>query len=135
MLLAVIVTVLDTDFVVSAVEVALMVTVFPVGTVAGAVYTVAAPLAVWTGLNEPQATLPQVTVQSAPLPAGSFEMEAVILAVLLITKLDGGAIVNDTEITSAVMVTGLAFADLVASAVEVAVMVTVLPEGTLAGAV
>jgi hypothetical protein len=44
--LVVIVTTLEIDLVLSAVEVALMVTVVPVGTLAGAVKTVAAPLAV-----------------------------------------------------------------------------------------
>jgi hypothetical protein len=59
-------------FVGSVVEVAVMVTVPPVGGVLGAVYPVAAPLAVCAGEKVPQApALPHVTVQSTPALAES----------------------------------------------------------------
>ncbi len=55
-----------TDLVPSAVEAALMVTVLPVGTAAGAANVVATSLAVCVTVNEPQLALPQVTLQSTP---------------------------------------------------------------------
>jgi hypothetical protein len=56
----------------SDVDVAVIVTVLPAGTALGAVNVVVAPLAVFVGEKVPQAPgLPQVTVQSTPLPAGS----------------------------------------------------------------
>lgn len=58
--------------------VAVTVTVLPVGTAAGAVYMVAALLAVATGLKLPQApALPQVTVQFTPPFAESLLTTAV----------------------------------------------------------
>ena len=70
--LAVTVTVCVAVLVGSVVDVAVIVTVPPAGTTAGAVNVVAAPLAVWGGEKVPHAPeLPQVTVQSTPLFAGS----------------------------------------------------------------
>jgi hypothetical protein len=67
----------------SDVDVAVIVTVFPVGTAAGPVKVVAAPLAVCDGAKEPQApVLAQVTVQSTPAFAGSKLTVAAVRAVL-----------------------------------------------------
>jgi hypothetical protein len=68
------------------VDVAVMVTVPPVGIALGAVNVVEAPLAVCAGENEPQApTLPQLTVQSTPAFAGSLLTVAIRGALLFIT--------------------------------------------------
>src|ERR1035441_3621370 len=66
----------------ASVAVAVIVTVFPAGTLAGALYVVEAPLSVCVGVNEPQApTEPQVTVQSTPPLPGSFDTVALTLSV------------------------------------------------------
>jgi hypothetical protein len=132
---AVIVIVAEANFVGSAVEAAWTVTVPPVGTAEGAVYVVATPLAVWVGLNDPQApALPQVTVQSTPAFVWSFETTAVIgLAELVCIDVGGGGL-KTTVIAGRVMVM-LAETNFVLSAVEVAWTVTVPPVGTVAGAV
>ena len=74
--------------VVSVSEVAVMVTVPPVGTEAGAVYVVltgAEPTLVVSGLNDPQAADPQVAVQMMPPLMGSFWTEAKRPVVVLIS--------------------------------------------------
>jgi len=84
----VIATVALTDLVVSVSEVAVIVTVPPVGTEAGAVYVVltgAEPTLVIVGLNDPQAVDPQVAVQIMPPLTGSFVTEAKRPAVVLIS--------------------------------------------------
>jgi hypothetical protein len=83
-----------------ATEVAVMVTVFPVGTAAGAVNTVDGlfPLAV-DGLTLPHVALPQVTVQVTPALEVSLETAAVIVAVVPIT-MDAGAFEITTEIVA-----------------------------------
>ena len=87
-------------------------------------------------MNEPQApALPQLALQSTPLFAGSLVTVAATFAVLLTVRLPGGAIEKATAIGAPAVTLIVAEADLVASAVEVAVMVTVPPAGTLAGAV
>ena len=64
--------------VLSVTEVAVTVTVPPVGIAAGAVYVVAEPLAVFVGLKLPQApALPQVTDHVTPAFAGSLLTTAV----------------------------------------------------------
>ena len=68
---ATIVTVAEAVLVGSAVELAVIFSVFGEGTEAGAVKLVVAPLAVCAGLNEPQLDAPQLTVQSRPLFCGS----------------------------------------------------------------
>jgi hypothetical protein len=73
------VTVVLALFVGSAVEVAMMVTVFPAGTEAGAVYVVVPPLAVCVGLNDPHDPL-QLTVQSTPLFCESLATVALTVA-------------------------------------------------------
>jgi hypothetical protein len=71
----VIVSVIDDDWLGFCVEVAVMVRFPLTGITAGAVKLVVAPLAVCAGLNVPQApavVVPQVTVQSRPRPLESF---------------------------------------------------------------
>jgi hypothetical protein len=109
-----------------------MVTVLPAGTVAGAVYVVAEPLAVCAGLKEPQSELPQATVQSKPRFLGSLRTVALIMAGALVAKEAGGAWLK--KIAPGVTVT-VAVTDLLVSVLAVAVMVTVLPAGTVAGTV
>lgn len=70
--LAVIVTVSKAVLVGSVVEAAVIVTVLPEGTEAGAVYVVVMPLAVCAEEKDPHApVLPQATVQSTPASAVS----------------------------------------------------------------
>jgi len=61
---------------------------------------VAVPLAVWVGLNDPQApVLPQVTVQSTPpAVAESFTTAAVIAVFVPACSDAGGAVLSETEI-------------------------------------
>jgi hypothetical protein len=74
----VIVIVAEADLLASVTEVAVTVTVFPLGTAAGAVYVVLAPLAVDALLNDPQAPLlPHVTLHFTPAFALSFPTFAV----------------------------------------------------------
>ena len=89
----------ETNFVLSAVEVAVTVTILPLGTAAGAVYVVGTPLAVWVGLNDPQApVLPHVTDQSTPAFFESFETTAVI-GLVAFTSIDvGGGGLKETLI-------------------------------------
>jgi len=58
-----------------------------------------APLAVWAGLNEPQFELVQLTIQSTPRFAESLVTVALIVAVVLVCKEAGGALVKvmDTD--------------------------------------
>jgi hypothetical protein len=93
---------------------------------------VVAPLAVCVALKEPQLPLPQVTAQSTPALAGSLTTAAPTVAVPPTLMTEGGASVKEMEMV--VMVT-VALAVLVGSALAVAVIVTVLPVGTMAGAV
>jgi hypothetical protein len=65
-------TVALTDLEVSVSDVAVRVTVPPVGITAGAVYVVVVCEAMVAGLNEPQAAAPQVAVQITPASSGSF---------------------------------------------------------------
>ena len=134
---AVIVIVAEADFVLSVTETAVMVTVFPVGTAAGAVKAVAAPLGVDGGLNDPHGEPPHVTVQFTPAFALSLATFAVIFVVVPPTIDVGGGAARVTEIAcaTAVIVIGCEEADFVLSVTEVAVMVTVFPVGTDAGAV
>jgi hypothetical protein len=75
---AAIVIVAEADLLASVTEVAVTVTVFPLGTAAGAVYVVLAPLAVDALLNDPQAPLlPHVTLHFTPAFALSFPTFAV----------------------------------------------------------
>jgi hypothetical protein len=88
----VIVMVADADFVVSVTEVAVTVTVFPEGTLPGAVYVVIELLpVVIAGLTLPQADDdPQLTVQVTPAALLSFATTAVRLAVAFTATEAGG---------------------------------------------
>ena len=103
--LALIVIVALADFVLSVTDVAVTVTEPPVGAVAGAVYVVAAPLAVAAGLNDPQ-EFAGVQVQLTPPFDESFDTVAVSDAVApAVTDVGGLAIV--TAIAGGVGVEGV----------------------------
>jgi hypothetical protein len=86
----VIVIVAEADLLPSVTEVAVTITVFPLGTAAGDVYVVLAPLAVDALLNEPHAPLlAQVTVHFTPPFALSFPTFAVSCAWLPTVRVDG----------------------------------------------
>ncbi|MGB7847682.1 MAG: hypothetical protein WBL63_18875 [Candidatus Acidiferrum sp.] len=109
----------------------MIITLPPVGAVAGAVYTVAAPLAVVGGLNVPQAPAGvQLQFTTGELDV-SFATVAVILAVPEIGKVVGGLPTKDTVIGKVTV----AATDFVPSATEVAVIVTLPPLGAVMGAV
>jgi hypothetical protein len=97
---------------------------------------VTALLAVLVGFKLPHELLPQVTVQVTPAFFESFVTTAAMLVVALLASDDGGCEANATLMAAPeeVIVT-VADEDLVASAPEVAVMVTVAGEGTVEGAV
>jgi hypothetical protein len=133
---AVIVIVAEADFVVSVTDVAVTVTVFPVGTAAGAVKVVDAPLGVDGGVNDPHGEPPQVTVQFTPPFALSFATFAVIFVVVPPTRDIGGCADSVTEIGCAgAVIVIVAVTVFVLSVTEVAVTVTVFPVGTAIGAV
>jgi hypothetical protein len=93
-------TVADTDFVPSATEVAVIVTVLPLGIAGGAVNCVVPLLPVDVGLKAPHEALPQVTFQLTPRLAGSLLTVAAITAVVLVFMEAGGFKpgVKDTDI-------------------------------------
>jgi hypothetical protein len=98
-LAAVIVMLAEADFVASATDVAVTVTLAGLGTAEGAVYTVAVPLGVDVGAKDPQAPAePQVTVQVTPLLAESLVTTAVKDCVALVVKEAGAAGLNATVI-------------------------------------
>lgn len=116
--------------VLSFAEVAVIVTVPPEGTVDGAVYVVAPPLAVFVGLKLPQpGDEPQLHV--TPAPSTSFVTCALSVSVPDVVTLN---VEGDTDTVMGRIVI-VALADLVESATEVAVIVTVPHEGTVTGAV
>jgi hypothetical protein len=115
--------------VLSFAEVAVIVTVPPEGTVDGAVYVVAPPLAVFVGLKLPQPAEPQLHV--TPAPSTSFVTTALRVSVPDVVTLN---VEGDTDTVMGRIVI-VALADLVESATEVAVIVTVPHEGTVTGAV
>jgi hypothetical protein len=86
----VMVTLAVTNFVGSAVAVAVMVTVLPGGMTEGAIYVVGAPLAVCMGVKPPQLPPVQETDQSTPLFNGSFETMALTVAVAFVCIEEGG---------------------------------------------
>ena len=132
----VIITVAFAVFVESVADVAVIVTLPPVGTVAGAVYTVAAPLAVDVGLKDPQAPAGVLGVQlhTTGNAAESFVVVAAIDAVVPICIAPGGGVVSVIVITGPVIVT-VALLVLVLSLTDAAVIVTLPPDGIAAGAV
>jgi hypothetical protein len=128
-----IVIVAEADFVVSVTDVAVSVTVFPLGTPPGAVYVVAVPLAVCAVATEPHDAPPQVTVHFTPPLAESLFTFAVILVTVLIVSGLGGGGARNTEMGGAVIVI-VAVAVFEVSVTDVAVTVTVFPVGTVSGA-
>jgi len=76
----------------SVMELAMMTTCPPAGAAVGAVYIVLAPLAVETGLKEPQVAL-GVQLQLTPALAESLETVAATLAVPPAGSEDGGRVV------------------------------------------
>ena len=108
----------------SVVDVAIIVTLPPVGAADGAVYTVVAPFIVAVGLNDPQAPA-GAQLQFTGVGAGSFAAAAAIDAVPLASSDAGGSgVVNDIVIAGPVIVT-LALFVFVPSATDVAVIVTI----------
>jgi hypothetical protein len=118
------------NLVVSVFDVAVIVTLPPVGAVAGAVYVVAALLRVIVGLKLPQVPA-GVQLQVTPPFAVSFVTAAVRLAVAEADNVVGGVPTNETEMGKVTE----AAADLVASLTDVAVIVTLPPVGGVVGAV
>jgi hypothetical protein len=93
------------------------------------------PLTVWAELNEPQSpAVWHVTFQFTPAFAVSPVTVALTLAGVLTARLEGGGVSKATVMPAAEMVI-TAEAVAVGSNVEVAVRVTVFPEGTVLGAV
>jgi hypothetical protein len=97
---AVIVIVAVVDFVVSVTEVAVIVTVAGLGAVAGAVYFVAAALAVEPAEKLPHEALPQATFHVTPALALSLSTIAVRLVEVPASIDAGGAGERDTEIAA-----------------------------------
>lgn len=130
-----IVIVADADFVLSATEVAVTVTVLPPGMAEGAVYIVVAlfPVEV-VGLKLPHVELAHLTVQVTPAAISSPLTSAVRVALVLVAT-DVGGLNMVTEMSEGVVIVTEADADFVVSADEVAVIVTLFPVGTVAGAV
>src|SRR6202158_672602 len=79
-------------FALSVMELAMMTTCPPAGAAEGAVYVVLVPLAVETGLKEPQVTL-GVQLQLTPALAASLETVAATLAVPPAGSEEGGTVV------------------------------------------
>jgi hypothetical protein len=133
----VIATTADADLVLSVTEVAVTVTVPPAGTLPGAWNDVATPLPVLVGLKKPHggAPGPQFTVQVTPALAESLATTAVKGAVALMFMETRGGGLKVTEIAPPCVIVIVAEALLVLSVAEVALMVTVLPDGIAGGAV
>jgi hypothetical protein len=81
-------------------DVAVIVTFPPLGEVEGAVYMVAAPLAVCARLNDPQDPA-GAQLQSTPPLALSFDTVAEIIAIALAASVAGGAWLSATEMVGA----------------------------------
>jgi hypothetical protein len=108
----------------------------PPGTLEGAIYVATAPLAVLVEEKRPQEELLQLTVQSTPSPDSSLVTVAIRLAVsvepLPISNVVGDTLI-ETVFTASIITVVLT--DLLVSPLAVAIMVTVSPVGTVAGAV
>ncbi len=128
-----IVTCVLTNFVGSVAEVAVIVTVPPIGTASGAVYVVCVTLAVCAGLNDPHAIEAHVTVQFTPPALGSLLTSTPTCAVPFTASEDGGPGAKPTLIGTPVIVSvTLELID--GFTVAAAVIVTVPFAGTAAGA-
>jgi hypothetical protein len=86
------------DFVESVTEVAVTVTAAGLGAEAGALYFVAAPLAVDAAEKLPHGELPQLTVHVTPALAVSLLTIAVRLVLVPASSDGGGCVENETEI-------------------------------------
>jgi hypothetical protein len=112
---------------------AVMVTLPPAGTAAGAVYVVAAPDAVCAGVNDPQKAV-GVQIQDTPLFPGSLATVAERAAVSPVC-IDAGEALMDTAMDGGAVIATVAVALFVVSLNAVAVMVTWPPVGAATGAV
>jgi hypothetical protein len=133
------VTVALADLVESVIEVAVMVTVPPVGIAAGAVYVICPPLAVSVAIgspdwSEPQLALLQANVQFKPAATLSFVTVALSKAVPLVPNIATGCVAIATVIGSGAMVNTV-LVEIEGLLVALAVIVTVLPTGMYWGAV
>ena len=118
----------------SVVDAAVIVTMFPEGTADGAVNVINWPLAVWLKLKEPQELPWHTAVQSTPALLGSKVTIADRFVAALTGRFAVGACDN-AMVRGACLIVTTAVAFWLGSAVEVAVIVTVLPAGTIVGAV
>jgi len=112
-------------------EVAVTVTVKSLGGGAGAVYVVAAPLAVDVGATLPQGAVEQDTVHVTPL---LLESPATV-AVSCVVPVPATVVVEGTTVTPTEGIVSMAVADLLLSVTDFAVSVTVKLLGGVAGAV
>jgi hypothetical protein len=133
---AVMAIVVENDLVGSVTDVAVTVTLPPEGAVAGAVYVVPTPLFVLVGLNEPHAVMvPHATVHvTSGFPETSFATVAPIEYCAFICR-DAGGEGMLTEIGIGATMVICAEMDLLPSATDVAVTITVVPVGIAEGAV
>ena len=126
----------ETDLVGSVTEVAVTVTLFPAGRLAGAVKFVAASLVVVAGLKEPHTAPPQLAVHCiCGFAETSFAINA-RTGTVEFTCIDAGIDpykLTEIGIGGTIVIT--ADTDLVVSTAEVAVTVTLPPEGMVEGAV
>lgn len=133
---AVIVSGVLMDLVVSVSEVAVIVTVPPIGTMEGAAYVVASNVGVVSGLNVPQTLDPHETVQITPEFNGSLVTWALKLCVVLI-GIDVGSLTAGSNATPTGDATMVRLALLLCDRllVTVAVIVIEVLTGTWDGAV
>ena len=125
----------EADLVGSVTDVAVKVILPPVGIAAGAVYVVCTLARVVVGLTEPHTVAPQVTVH---VTSGFAEVSFATVAMgenWALTCKEAGGERMLTEIGSGGTIVICAETDLLVSATEVAVTVTVAPVGIAAGAV
>jgi hypothetical protein len=103
------------------------------GATDGALYVVVAPLAVCAELNEPHEGL-GVQLHVTPPFAASFDTVAAISTVVFVCIDAGGGVVSTTAIGGGGVTFTLTVADFVLSETEAALMLTLPPWGTAAGA-
>jgi hypothetical protein len=125
----------DADFVVSVIDVAVTVTVFPGGTVAGAVYLVPTSSPVVAGLKDPQPVPPHVTVHvTSGFALTSLVIEACSGNSAFTSSEAGSVPLNATEIGIGGTIVIVIDLEREVFAIDVAVTVTVAPLGTAGGA-
>ena len=113
-----------------------MVTLPPEGMAAGAVYVVADPLAVTAGWNEPQADAPQAAAHvTCGFTDTSLSTVALNAKAPPTWREAGGAGAKRTEIGMGATMVMVEETDRLGSAADVAVTLTVFPEGMDEGAV